>query len=694
MANRNNRKDKFKDLRISAEKLLAENLIRLPKPKAEDIQKMVHELNVYQIELEMQNETLLETQRQLEESIHKYTDLYDYAPVGYFTCDEKGLILEANLALASLIGKDRASFIGTSFYSSLIAEDRDILYLHLRKIFEAGGPQKCELRLSCKGKELHAQLESIVVEAAGHGSPVCRTSIIDITERKRAEEKIKKSEYFIRNILDTVDEGFIVVDRDYRIQIANRAYREQLPIVCDDIIGKNCFEVSHRTYKPCYEEGEECAVKKVFEDGKQHSVFHKQAGPDNTVIFVEAKAFPLKDISGSITAAIEVISNITEKHLLEEERLKTQKLEAVGTLAGGIAHDFNNLLQGVFGYISLAKMWKDDKEKATQALEQAEKALQMTVKLTNQLLTFSKGGKPVKKTIDILPVVENAAKFALSGSRTDYRITPDKDLWKIVADEGQISQVIQNIVLNADQAMLEAGRVEVRLRNVQAPAPGLPNDLAKGEYVDISIKDTGIGIPGKYLQKIFEPYFTTKDKGSGLGLATSYSIIKNHNGEIKVESEPGKGTTFRIYLPATIAKEAEKQPAPLTEVSRKKGRILVMDDEEFILNIAQELLRALGHEVDIARNGTEAISKYREAKKQGKPFDIAILDMTIRGGMGGSETLKKLLEFDPTTKAVVSSGYSNDEAIATYDRQGFKGVLQKPYNIHELQNVLNRLLNV
>jgi two-component system cell cycle sensor histidine kinase/response regulator CckA len=515
----------------------------------------------------------------------------------------------------------------------------------------------------------------------------------DVTERKLAEEKLHEGEQLIRNILDTVDEGFIVVDRDYRIQIANRAYCDQLPEPLKDLTGQHCYVVSHRTGRPCFEEGEECAVRHVFADGKPHTAIHKHAGPNNTVVFVETKAFPLKDSSGNVTSAIEVITNITEKHLLEEERLKTQKLEAVGTLAGGIAHDFNNLLQGVFGYISLAKLKKDNREESMAALEEAEKALHMSVKLTNQLLTFSKGGKPVKRTIDLLPVIEDAAKFALSGSQSTFRIFAEDDLWKIDADEGQISQVIQNIVLNADQSMPDGGQIEISARNVQVPGPDLPQELARGRYVEISISDTGIGIPEKYIGRIFDPYFTTKEKGSGLGLATSYSIIRNHNGAADVRSELGKGTTFRMYLPAGAGTVQARQPAPTAASSERKGRVLVMDDEEIILKIAGQLIKALGHDVELAANGTEAIGKYTQAQASGVPFDVVILDLTIRGGMGGLETAKRLLETDPNVKAVVSSGYSNDVSISNYQAQGFKAILKKPYNVAELKAVLNSLLN-
>jgi len=514
----------------------------------------------------------------------------------------------------------------------------------------------------------------------------------DITERRQAEMKLRESENFIRNILDTVDEGFIAIDRDFRILTANKAYCSQVAESCDTVIGRHCYEISHRTLRPCYEEGEECAVRHVFETGEPHTALHKHPDARGSILYVETKAFPIKDSSGAVTSVIETVNNITEKYLLEEEQLKTQKLEAIGTLAGGIAHDFNNLLQGIFGYIAMAKLTLDQKDKSLHMLEQAEKALQMSVDLTTQLLTFSKGGSPVKKKIQLESVIENSVKFALSGSRAEYCIMLEEDLFGVEADEGQVGQVIQNIVLNADQAMPLGGMIMIAARNLLSLNKGMPHLPRGGKYVEISVRDSGSGIAAPYLRKIFDPYFTTKEKGSGLGLATSYSIIRNHGGFIDVTSEPGKGSTFIVCLPAIEAGK-EALAAPAVAQASHKGKILVMDDEEMIRNIAGEMIKALGHDVDFASCGETAIEKYEAAKKAGNPFDIVILDLTIRGGLGGKETLEKLLAIDPGIRAIVSSGYSDDAVISDYHNYGFKSRLAKPYKIGELRNMLNSLLN-
>lgn len=494
------------------------------------------------------------------------------------------------------------------------------------------------------------------------------------------------------------------MDRDRRILAANRAYRAWTDGAGTEHAGKNsiagrhCYEVSHKKGGPCDEEGEDCAVKRVFETGEPQVSMHKHEDARGNILYVETKAFPMRDSGGRVVSAIETIHNITERYLLEEQQLKSQKLEAIGTLAGGIAHDFRNLLQGVFGYISLAKTNIGDRGKAMADIGQAEKALNMSINLTSQLLTFSKGGRPVKKRIGILPVVQSAVKFALSGSRSFDRLTYDEDLWPVEADEGQIAQVVQNIVLNASEAMPDGGPVDIRIRNVRARS-GLPGQekssgrAGEGRSISIVIEDSGAGIPGQHLSRIFDPYFTTKQKGSGLGLATSYSIIKNHGGMIDVRSEEGRGSAFSICLPA-CEDQTENTSKPIAAAPWRKAKVLVMDDEELVRDVAAQMLEALGHEAVCTENGGEAIEKLREAVRNGKkPFDAAILDLTVKGGMGGAQVAARLAEIDPRIKIIVSSGYSDNSVVSNYRAYGFAASLGKPYTIELLRDTLGGLLN-
>jgi PAS domain S-box-containing protein len=512
----------------------------------------------------------------------------------------------------------------------------------------------------------------------------------DITERRKMEEALRNSREFIGSILDTVDDAFIVVDKHYTIVLANSAYSTQESMPVRDIIGRHCFEISHKSDKPCFERGEECAVRHSFEKGEPHACVHRHYNKDGGIIYVETKSYPLKDASGGVISAIEVIKNITDKHLLEEQLLRTQKLEAVGLLAGGIAHDFNNLLQGVFGSISLARMFSEKEGRVSEMLEGAEAALNQARNLTKQLLTFSKGGEPVKRVISLSSVIHNAVKFALSGSNVNYRLSLDDDLRPVEADEGQINQVMHNIVLNAGEAMPDGGTINIEVRNVTLDAKSsLP--LSKGSYVQIAIGDSGTGIPDSHLSRIFDPYFTTKRKGSGLGLTTSYSIIKKHGGLLDVKSQLGLGSIFFIYLPASEEETLLPEKARGEDVLTGRGRILVMDDEEVVRTVACHMIEGLGYEVDPAENGEQAVGKYSDAMKTGRPFDAVILDLTVRGGMGGRETIKRMVEMDPAVRAIVSSGYSADTIAADYKNYGFKAVLVKPYELEELGRVLHSL---
>jgi len=632
----------------------------------------------------------------LRDSEERFRAITTTASDAILLMDDRGRIVYWNLAAERIFGYTTDEVVGQNLHLLLAPPRLHDEYLKgfARFVTTGQGPvinRSRELAaLKKDGTEFPMEVSTSAININGkwHALGIVR----DISERKLAEEALRRSEAFNRNILDAVDEGFIVVDRDFRILTVNNAFCRQVGESSESIIGRRCYEVSHRTFQPCDEEGEKCPVRHVFETGESCTVIHKHPVGKKSTQYFEMKAFPIKDSTGAVISVIETITNITEKQLLEEEQLKAAKLESIGILAGGLAHDFNNLLQGIFGYISIAKMTIDQREKALAMLNQAEKALHLSINLTGQLLTFSKGGKPLKMLIKLKPVIENSVKFALSGSPTNHQLNISADLWPVEADAGQMAQVIQNIMINAVQAMPVGGTIVITAKNVLPSDDGLPQHMKEGKYVKITIQDTGIGIPEDYIQKIFDPYFTTKEKGSGLGLATSFSIIRNHDGIIDVASEPGKGTTFSIYLPAVEA-ENEIRKAPAVSSVGRQGKILVMDDEEMVQNVARELLIFLGHEVDLAKNGEAAIAKYRAARESGAPFDIVILDLTIPGGLGGIETIKRLLAIDPGVKAIVSSGYSDDAAMSDYHTYGFKACLTKPYTLANLSDALNALLD-
>ncbi|MGD0844435.1 MAG: ATP-binding protein [Geobacteraceae bacterium] len=403
----------------------------------------------------------------------------------------------------------------------------------------------------------------------------------------------------------------------------------------------------------------------------------------------------LEEVVASRTAELkeanaELRTQIAEKQRIEEELFRTRHLESLGILAGGIAHDFNNLLTAIMGNTSLAKMFTEPDTKIYARLEEVEKASLRARDLTQQLLTFSKGGAPIKKVTSIADIICDSSRFALRGSHARCKFNIMEDLWPVEVDEGQISQVISNLAINADQAMPEGGVVEIRAENVTL-LKGQVVTLEPGRYIRLSITDSGIGIPKDHLNKIFTPYFTTKQRGSGLGLATSYSIINKHGGVIIVESEIGRGTTFNIYLPASGKEIPEKEKKSMTTITGS-GKILVMDDEEFIRNTAGEMLATVGYTVGYADDGAQAIDLYLRARESGEPYDLIIMDLTIPGGMGGVEAIQKLLEIAPDAKAIVSSGYANGPIMADFKEYGFKGVIAKPYRTDELCKVVQTVI--
>jgi len=539
--------------------------------------------------------------------------------------------------------------------------------------------------VGAKGRRLWLETHAVPLHDEG-GAIVALLGVTrDVTERKRVEESLRASETRFRSIIESSPVGILAAD------LESRRFLYANPEICR-LLGYSERDFATLTAADLAvpeERLESAAGFQNHADGRLRATERTFRRKDGSPVRVAISSVTM-EFDGR-PCLVGFFTDVTERLLLEEERLRAQKLESVGTLAGGIAHDFNNLLQGVFGSIAMAKLALDRPEKALAILEQAEKALHLSVNLTTQLLTFSKGGKPVRRTIDVRPVIEDAVRLALSGSRVTHGLAFDERLSAVDADEGQIGQVVQNLVLNAEQAMPLGGRIEISARNAapeRVAELGLP---AGAGFVEIAVRDEGIGIPPAHLPRIFDPYFTTKEKGSGLGLATSYSIVRNHDGTIQARSELGKGSTFTVYLPASAA--ATERPAALEERRAcARSRVLVMDDEEIVRAVAGELLQALGHDAELAADGAEAVALFTAARAAGRPFDVVILDLTIRGGMGGEETARRLREIDPAVRTVVSSGYSDDGVVATFRRHGFRSFLKKPYSLAELARVLAEAL--
>jgi PAS domain S-box-containing protein len=557
-----------------------------PKPgdqKSEaDTVRALHELQVHQIELEMQNEELKEARVKMEALLEKYTDLYDFAPVGYLTLDHEGVIREVNLAGASLLGVARSALVDRRFGLFVSPADHAVFNAFIEKVFKSGVREECDVSLLLEGRPPRAVgMEAIAFESG----QTCRVAVTDITERKR----------------------------------------------------------------------------------------------------------------------------------VEADHLILEKLESTGILAGGLAHDFNNLLTVILLDLELAQTLTPVGGELAQLLTEARKAAVTASSLTQQLITFAKGGAPVRQPSHLAGVIQESVLPALSGSNVRCEFSLAEDLWVAEVDAGQIGQVIRGMVLNAREAMPNGGVVSVRAENVVLGSLEQPS-LPAGEYVRVSIADKGVGVAKDVLPKIFDPYFSTKQggkqRGMGLGLTICHAIVQKHEGAIAVESTVGVGTTFHVYLPSAremggadaagqaggVISQAKTrtwsggEKAAVSAGVSRHGRVLVMEDEEAVKTVVGLTLRGMGHEVELAENGQMAIENYKKAQSVGRRFDVVLLDLTVRGGMGGQETIQALLKIDPAVKAIAMSGYAHDPVILEPERHGFKGALAKPFEGGKLREIISRFM--
>lgn len=499
---------------------------------------------------------------------------------------------------------------------------------------------------------------------------------------QQALSEIRQERLRSEAIIAAIADGISIQDRDFRVLFQNEISKDLI----GDHAGELCYQAYEKRETPC----DGCPINKAFQDGKVHRT-ERMVMLDDGVHVVELTASPLKDSTGIIIAGIELVRDVTEKKRLQEEAVKSQKLESVGLLAGGLAHDFNNLLTAIYGNIGLAKLSLGSEHEAFDQLEAAERATQRATDVTRQLLTFSRGGAPVKKTSSIAEIIKESVTFTLSGSNVKAEFATSGPVCSVDVDPGQMSQVFNNLALNALQAMPNGGILRIDIDTVRFTDPAV-HTLPPGNYARIAVSDTGVGIPEGLQPKIFDPYFTTKQKGSGLGLATAYSIVKKHDGLITVESTPGKGTSFLLYLPAS-----KSSAIPMRTENRVivegRGPVLIMDDETAVCDTAGAILTRLGYDCTYASDGEEALVLYQRAKEANKPYALVIMDLTVPGGMGGKDAVARLLALDPGANAIVSSGYSNDPVMADHELYGFKGVIVKPYNMEQLSRAVHEVLN-
>jgi PAS domain S-box-containing protein len=520
----------------------------------------------------------------------------------------------------------------------------------------------------------------------------------DVTERKQFEQQVDTEKENLAVTLRAIGDGVITCDVNGKVIMMNNEAEKLTGWTSKEAIGqplKSVFDVTVdlATQAKAQKSGYRNEAQSILVNLPETVTLTSKGGDER---IIEQVASPIRDNKNEIGGVVLVFRDITERQRSEAERRKAETLEQLGLLAGGIAHDFNNLLTAIIGNISLASLLLPPDDEMATRLDDAKNASMRARDLAQQLLTFARGGAPIKKTASIGKLIQDTVSFSLRGSRNRSEFDFAPDVAPAEIDAGQISQVIANLVVNADQAMPNGGTLYVKCDNFcydtnDAVIP----DLAPGDYVRVRIRDEGVGIPEKYLKRIFDPYFTTKAKGNGLGLATAYSIIKNHNGLMTVESEVHVGTTFTIYLPAAAATEEDlpvEAPARITAEIKGTGRVLIVDDEDAIRDLVEFTLTRLGYEVSQAATALQGVEMYQQRLRIGKRFDLVILDLTLPGGMGGKEALKKLIEIDPTVNAIVSSGYATDATMSRYQDFGFRGVIAKPYEAAELGKIVHEVI--
>ena len=643
----------------------------------QDTQRLVQELQIHQIELEMQNEHLEQARAETEAALDLYTDLYEFAPAGYFTLDREGTIRRANLTGSGLLGVDRSRLVNRRFGLFVSQNFQAAFRAFLTKVFPSKSREACELMLLREGKpSFYARIEARVCD----NSEECRAVVIDVTERKRAEKKIEEQ----ANLLELAHDAIFVLGLDEKVRYWNKGAEHLYDWSAEEVIGGGFGKLGYEDRNSF-----EAAKKILLQEGSWSGEVRKLAR-DGREVVVASRWTLLRDSAGNPSSVLVIDTDLTEKRQMEAQ-FHTQRLELIGTLAGGIAHDLNNILQVIITNLDLATSAAALEGRLRKYLEDASQGAKRATNLSRRLLTFSRGGAPIKQSLDVAEILTHAVLLALSGSKLKAEFAFQRDLNPVIGDPVQLTQVIENVVINACEATPQRGKLLVRAKNVDEDIP-LPSRLPAGRYVKIEIEDRGSGIPDNIRDRIFDACFTTKPGGSGLGLATVKSIMQQHGGDIAIDSLVGRGTIVSLMLPAA-AHRPDATLASLPPPSVKStGRILVIDDEEMILSVVGSMLNSLGYEYAGAQDGVQGFDKYIRAKAAGNPFAAVLLDATIPNGVSGLEALKLILEADPDARVILCSGYADSDLFKNAEQLGFRAFLAKPFSISEFVSVFNKVL--
>ena len=625
----------------------------------------------------------------LRNSEERYRTIVEGAMDGIAEADGSGRILRANAACCGMLGFSEDELRYMTVLDLEAAESPDQTRKHLRRILTEGSDQ-FETRYRCKDGSVVDVEMSVRADSRGEGTIIA--FIRDITSRKQAEEALQKSERLYRGAIEA--NGAVVLYQNYQTMAYEFVSEGIL-----DLTGYTAEEFSGDVWRSMIQETVPVgklagltvdeAVERARSDDDGHWQFEvrvRTRGGEER--WVANMATYVRDDQGQVHHALGTLLDITERKRLEAELRRAHNLESLGTLAGGIAHDFNNVLTGVTGNLALLERMLGKGSEEYEIAAEAKTSAERTRDLARQLMAFAKGGTPVREATSVEELVRETTDLSLRGSNTKPYYLFAGGLWPVDIDRGQVAQVVQNLVLNADQAMPDGGALKISADNIEVAA-GDPLPLKAGRYVVVTVEDEGIGMPEGVLKRIFDPYYTTKEKGHGLGLSIVHRIVTNHGGHVAVSSEPGVGTEFEFHLPAAV-KQVVVAVEGKAESVGGTGLILVMDDEETVRRTTGRMLTMLGYEVAFADDGYQALQAYRAAQEAGSPPDVVIMDLTIPGGMGGKEAVVKLHEMDPRARVIVASGYDSDPVLADPSAYGFAAGIRKPIDLDELAEVVAR----
>ncbi len=622
-----------------------------------------------------------------------FKSLFEQAPLGIGIVSPKGEWIKVNQALGDLLGYNSQELIGLNFEDLTHPADITRDKKNMEALFHERVDKVNLIKryFHKNGDIVWMNINANLVKDKNDNPRFFLVLYQDVTEIKHVKSALEESQEQFRMVVEKSPQP-IIISTNEKVTYINPALTKSLGYTMKDISSvEKWFDLVHpdKTYR---EESFSIWKKHVLNEDFKHS------GPNEYI--VHTKSGEKRNIEVSMIYLGEkrylyMLNDITDKKRIEEQKIRTQKLESLGSLAGGIAHDFNNILVGLLGNISLIKNSQQKlNPELMENIEDLEYSLENATNLTKQLLTFAKGGHPVKEYRSIEKIMASSIQLVMSGSKSKCEFIVEDDLPDLYVDPGQIQQVFNNLLINSSQAMETGGNITVKMCMIENSSfEALSGDK---KYVKIDIQDEGVGIPKENEDKIFTPYFSTKGS-SGLGLATAYSIINRHEGFIDFHSEEGVGTTFSVYLPVNEQKIQEEMVTDEQKASKKnpleeKNRILILEDELMVQKVLQSMLKKLGQEPIMAKNGEKFLQKYEKLLDQEKKVDMIILDLTIPGGMGGIEVINELKKKTPRVNAIVSSGYSNDPVLSNYEKYGFRDVLKKPYTMAKLKKVLNRNL--